>query len=233
MENGVLIFEDSSIRESAKVKLVYQDVVRIPLYAYDLKLRTKLKVFEYASKIEQLESSRINNLIILWPDFNYPDQYLPDRKFDYWSERNKDYQDCISVMLAIDKSLPADKKFKHIFTDKEKHQEKPAVKAPEKKSFPDLLSHSDPPKLAECLKNEFSYEIGKIIKLMIIVLEEEKILNSKPRGMFTIIYNSIKEYFGTYIGTPQSIRKWIYHEPKSKSDYDAVKNKIKKILESI
>jgi len=74
------------------------------------------------------------------------------------------------------------------------------------KTFPDYLKHDKPEALAEALKKEFQGKRGRAIAFMIHVLNEKgKITDSKFYKKD--LYEAIRIYFGTDIGTDTSINK--------------------------
>jgi hypothetical protein len=105
---------------------------------------------------------------------------------------------------------------------------------PPKKTFPEYLIHNDREKLAELIKNEFAKEKGKGIRLMLLALEKSnpRLIATDNREMKSII-DSLKLFFGTELGTYQSINDFKYIESKHLADYQGFETRINLILSQI
>lgn len=98
--------------------------------------------------------------------------------------------------------------------------------------FIEYLFHPQKEELANLLKTVFKDEKGKVLKVLIEVLKEKKIL-AFGNGEFHRFYNSMKEFFGWNIGSYNSINGFHFDKVLHKVDYDAVKTKVDIITEQI
>jgi len=103
-----------------------------------------------------------------------------------------------------------------------------------KKVFPELLLHKQNKKLANELKKEFSKDKGITIRYMIEALQnhEPKLLSIENRAR-KATYESLKIFFGTYIGSLQSVFDKKLENIKDNPDYQAVNNRVMFILNSL
>lgn len=109
----------AKILKPYQIREYYNKILRIPTYSLALSLRELLDVLEYATHLEDEAVNFINKQIAFSPESKYPEEYLPDRKFDFWAERYNNYYESIKVIKAINKSLPANKRFSKLFKKKD------------------------------------------------------------------------------------------------------------------
>jgi len=100
------------------------------------------------------------------------------------------------------------------------------------KTFPEFLTPENSYELAEKIKEIFKNFIGKKIRIMIECLIDKGLL-SKGEREFEELISSIRIFFGTYIGTSQSIRGYKYDYKANKTDYDLTCSKIDKIVSEL
>jgi hypothetical protein len=102
-----------------KLIMHYFGILKSPLYVLDLSLSEKRQVLEYAVSTKLDLTEFISGLIETNPNYDYPTEYLPDRLFDYWSDRyengGKTIGSSVDVIKAIDRSLTSHKKFRKLF----------------------------------------------------------------------------------------------------------------------
>ncbi|KAF0202240.1 MAG: hypothetical protein FD170_1966 [Bacteroidetes bacterium] len=110
------------------------------------------------------------------------------------------------------------------------------IKAPVKKlpakTFPDYILHPQKKRIAEALKDTFTGEKGKTIRLMI------EVLKNQPQPLITYdnrqrqkIFDAMKLFFNWDIGSKQSI--FDYKRFNDETDYKAIEVKVLYILKSI
>jgi hypothetical protein len=110
-------------------------------------------------------------------------------------------------------------------------QKENSLPIPPKKTFAEYLIHNDRENLAKLIKEEFAKEKGKGIRLMLLALEKSdpRLIATKNREMKSII-ESLKLFFGTNIGTYQSINDFKFEENTHSLDFQGFKIRINHIL---
>lgn len=97
--------------------------------------------------------------------------------------------------------------------------------------FPSLLLFSQKEKLAQKIKEVFSTETGKSIRLLLIALESnEPPLISVGNRKLKLTYNALKSYLNRDIGTYQSVAGFNYDKMKDKPGLDSIRQKLKHCL---
>lgn len=99
------------------------------------------------------------------------------------------------------------------------------------KDFPSFFLHNESFKIAQLIKEEFKTEKGKVIKILIDILKEFKLISLDSRGLKKF-YDCMRDYFDNDIGSYESIRK---QESKHiyTPDIEAVRIRIKNILSKL
>ena len=99
------------------------------------------------------------------------------------------------------------------------------------KVFAEYLLHENRYKLADAIKNEFSIEKGKAIRLLLHVLE-----NSNPPiitivyGQKKVLHTAMTEFFGRNIGRYQSVFDYKVDEKIDKKDLESISTRLNHIL---
>jgi len=81
--------------------------------------------------------------------------------------------------------------------------------------FSTYIKHNNPVKFAESLKEVFSNESGKSIALFVYCLKVNNYLKHGTTKRATL-HKSIKNYFGTSIGTPKTLNDHLDHNYNNK-----------------
>lgn len=100
------------------------------------------------------------------------------------------------------------------------------------KLFPEFLSHENKDILAKKIKNKFTIEKGKGIRLLIETLKNKNILSIEYRENM-IFYEALSNYFNRYIGSYQSIFDYRYSKKDDAPEVEATSEKINIILENL
>lgn len=102
------------------------------------------------------------------------------------------------------------------------------------KMFPDFLLHPKKEKLAEAIKTEFSAEKGKMLRLMLKVLESQQPpLITIGIRQATMLYAAMSVYFDWNIGTRQSIFNYKMDDDIDKPDLENVAIRVNHILSKL
>ena len=97
--------------------------------------------------------------------------------------------------------------------------------------FSDYLLHPKKEELAEAIKTEFIAEKGKILRLMLKVLESQKPpLISIGIRQATNLYAAMSVYFDWNIGTRQSIFNYKMDDDIDKPDLENISIRVNHIL---
>ena len=102
------------------------------------------------------------------------------------------------------------------------------------KVFPDYLLHEDKLKLAAAIKEEFSTEKGKAIRIILGAMEAyNPPLISIGNRQGKEIYNSLALFFNKDIGTYQIVFGYIINQKTDKADIDSVTVRLNHLLKMI
>ena len=99
------------------VKDFYQVISKTPLFITSLKYREKLFLHKYCCDALKIITDYIQVLIDMNPEYEYPEDYLPGRKFEWWAEHynSGQYYKVKGVSDNVFESIKKSKKFKMAF----------------------------------------------------------------------------------------------------------------------
>lgn len=93
--------------------------------------------------------------------------------------------------------------------------------------FPSFLLYNQKNKLALKLKEVFSTETGKSIRLLLLAMEEHNPqLITVGNRKLKQTYNAVKSFFNRDIGSYQSVASFKYDEIKDKPDFESIQKKL-------
>ena len=141
---------------------------------------------------------------------------------------DKCYHDHRSNPDQKDLNPPIDNSLKNTILPINTNQK--VLKATNKKGFLEYLNHSDKEKLAEELKNKFTTEKGKDIKILIKVLEDFELIKLGSRDLKSFIL-AMEAYFEREIPY-ESVRKFKI-EDAYKPDIEAIKKRVEIIIRDV
>ena len=118
--------------------------------------------------------------------------------------------------------------FKPRQNEVKKGQRKPRLE------FAEYIQHEKREQIASAIKTEFKNEKGNCIRFMIEALKEnDPVLFSTANRGIQARYEAMKKYFGTDIGSRQGIFDFEFSKAIYGPDYEAVKQRVSKILKSL
>jgi len=120
----------------------------------------------------------------------------------------------------------------HEWLEKQPVWNKPKGETESRKIFPEYLVHEKNKQLAEKIKQRFTTEKGKSIKLLLLALEEKGMVAFSNR-QFKALYESIRVYFSRNIGSYQSVNDYQYNKWIDKTDSKPILQKLDLILNEL